>query len=157
VVNFTPWPLYPREKSPRYPLDRRLGGPQSRSGRFGEVKIIDPTGTRTPTPQSSNSRYTDCAIPAPWRSLKIQYLHHRKYTVVIVETSWLMMFMGKNRCSGCHVCSKRRLIGHWLTRVMKTQNRAFITIDGVTRTDPLIRWSPNEWPSVCREIPMCAV
>jgi hypothetical protein len=25
-----------------------------------------------------------------------------------------------------------------------------ITLDGVTLTDPLIRWSPNEWPSVCR-------
>jgi hypothetical protein len=31
VVSFTPRSLYPREKSPRYPLDRRLGGPQSRS------------------------------------------------------------------------------------------------------------------------------
>jgi hypothetical protein len=30
VVNFTPLPLYPRGKSPRYALDRRLGGPQSR-------------------------------------------------------------------------------------------------------------------------------
>jgi hypothetical protein len=30
--------------------DRRLGGPQSRSGRRGEEKILDPTGTRTPTP-----------------------------------------------------------------------------------------------------------
>jgi hypothetical protein len=29
VVNFTPRPLYPQGKSPRYPLDRRLGGPQS--------------------------------------------------------------------------------------------------------------------------------
>jgi hypothetical protein len=27
-----PLPLYPRGKSPRYPLDRRLGGPQSRYG-----------------------------------------------------------------------------------------------------------------------------
>jgi hypothetical protein len=27
VVSFTPRPLYPQEKSPRYPLDRRLGGP----------------------------------------------------------------------------------------------------------------------------------
>jgi hypothetical protein len=26
-----PWPLYPQGKSPWYPLDRRLGGPQSRS------------------------------------------------------------------------------------------------------------------------------
>jgi hypothetical protein len=32
----TPRPLYPRGKSPRYPLDRRLGEPQSRSGRRGE-------------------------------------------------------------------------------------------------------------------------
>jgi hypothetical protein len=36
VVGFTPQPLYPRGKYPRYPLDRRLGGPQSRSERRGE-------------------------------------------------------------------------------------------------------------------------
>jgi hypothetical protein len=30
--------LYPQGKSPWYPLDRRLGGPQSRSGRGGEEK-----------------------------------------------------------------------------------------------------------------------
>jgi hypothetical protein len=28
----------PREGAPRYPLDRRLGGPQSRSGHGGEEK-----------------------------------------------------------------------------------------------------------------------
>jgi hypothetical protein len=33
MVNFTARPLYPQAKSPRYPLDERLGGPQSRSGR----------------------------------------------------------------------------------------------------------------------------
>jgi hypothetical protein len=54
VINFTPRPLYPRGKSPRYPLNRRLGGPHSRSGRFGEERILDPTGTRTPTPRSSS-------------------------------------------------------------------------------------------------------
>jgi hypothetical protein len=36
------------EKSPRYPFYRKLGRPQSRSGRHGEVNIFDPTGTRTP-------------------------------------------------------------------------------------------------------------
>jgi hypothetical protein len=36
VVNFTLRPLYPRGKSPRYPLERRLGGPESWSGRFEE-------------------------------------------------------------------------------------------------------------------------
>jgi hypothetical protein len=34
-VSFTPLPLYPLENSPRYILDRRLGGPQSQSGRWG--------------------------------------------------------------------------------------------------------------------------
>jgi hypothetical protein len=42
-------------KKPRYQLDRRLGEPQSRSDRYGEVKILDPTGTRNPTPRSSGS------------------------------------------------------------------------------------------------------
>jgi hypothetical protein len=50
VVSFTVLPLYPGGKSPRYPLDRRLGGPHSRSGRFGEEKILDPTGTRSSSP-----------------------------------------------------------------------------------------------------------
>jgi Fe-S cluster biosynthesis and repair protein YggX len=42
VVSFTPWPLYPQKKSPCYPLDRRLGGLQSRSGRRGEEKNFQP-------------------------------------------------------------------------------------------------------------------
>jgi hypothetical protein len=46
VVSFTPRPLYPRGKIPRYPLDRRLGGPQNRSGRRREEKILDPTGIK---------------------------------------------------------------------------------------------------------------
>jgi hypothetical protein len=52
VVSFTHRPLYPRGKNTRYPLDRRLGGPQSRSPRSGEEKILETTGTRTPTPRS---------------------------------------------------------------------------------------------------------
>jgi hypothetical protein len=34
--------LYPQEKSPWYPLDRRLGGSQSRSRRRGEEKDSQP-------------------------------------------------------------------------------------------------------------------
>jgi hypothetical protein len=60
VVSFAPLVLYPRGKIPQYPLDRRLGGPQSWSGRHGEVKILAPTGTQTPTsghPACSQSLY----------------------------------------------------------------------------------------------------
>jgi hypothetical protein len=35
-------------------LNRRLGGSQSRSGQSEEEKILDPTGTGAPTPQSSS-------------------------------------------------------------------------------------------------------
>jgi hypothetical protein len=43
IVTFTPQPLYPHGKSPSYPLDRRLGGPQSRSRCGGEEKISQPS------------------------------------------------------------------------------------------------------------------
>jgi hypothetical protein len=46
----------PPGKSPRYPFYRRLGGPQSRSGRYGELKIFHPPGTRTPTPHGRPAR-----------------------------------------------------------------------------------------------------
>jgi len=38
VVSFTPQPLYSQGKSPWYPLERRLGGPQSQSGHSGAEK-----------------------------------------------------------------------------------------------------------------------
>jgi hypothetical protein len=38
VVSFKPRSPYPQGKSLWYQLDRRLGGPQSRSGRGGEEK-----------------------------------------------------------------------------------------------------------------------
>jgi hypothetical protein len=56
-------------------------------------------------------------------------------------------------------CSAWRLIGRLLTRVIKTEQstmEASITLDGVTLTDSLLTWSPNEWPSVYREILVCA-
>jgi hypothetical protein len=42
VLSFTSRLFNRRGKSPRYPLDRRLVGPQSQSGRRGEVKIPTP-------------------------------------------------------------------------------------------------------------------
>jgi hypothetical protein len=40
-----------REKSPRYPLDKRRSGPQSRSGHRGLEKNLAPAGNRTPSIQ----------------------------------------------------------------------------------------------------------
>jgi hypothetical protein len=68
VVSFTPRSLYRRGRSPRYPLDRRLSGPQSQSGRFGEEKILGSTGTWTPTPRSSSPK--PVAIPTALSPLK---------------------------------------------------------------------------------------
>jgi len=49
MVSFTLRPLHPQGKIPWYQLDRRLGGPQSRSGRGGEDKnFAASAGTRTP-------------------------------------------------------------------------------------------------------------
>jgi hypothetical protein len=55
------WLFIRRGKEPRYPLHRWRDGPQSRSGRYGEVKILDLAGNRTPTPQSSSPQ--PVAIP----------------------------------------------------------------------------------------------
>jgi hypothetical protein len=49
----------PQGKSPKYPLDKRLGGPLSRSGRYGVEQIIVLVRNRTPAVQSMARRYTD--------------------------------------------------------------------------------------------------
>jgi hypothetical protein len=49
----------PQGKSPWHPLDRRLGGPQSRSGRGGEEKTSQPLpGFEPPIIQAVAQRYT---------------------------------------------------------------------------------------------------
>jgi hypothetical protein len=60
-----PWPFYPWAKNPPNPLDRRLGGPQSRYRRCGKEK------NTTPFWESNSGRpphnYTDWPIPGLWR------------------------------------------------------------------------------------------
>ena len=57
----------------RYPLYRRLGGPQ---GRCGRVQKISPTlGFDLRTVQPVASRYTDCAIPALCIYIYIYYIN----------------------------------------------------------------------------------
>jgi hypothetical protein len=46
----------PPEKSPRYSLDRRLGGPQNRPGHCGEEKHLASAGNPTPAVQPGARR-----------------------------------------------------------------------------------------------------
>jgi hypothetical protein len=59
MVSFTPRSLYPQVNRPWYPLDRRLGGPQSRSGCGGENKNSKPLQElEPPINQPIAQRYT---------------------------------------------------------------------------------------------------
>jgi hypothetical protein len=77
VVSFTPRPLYPQGKSPWYPLDRRLGGPQSRSGHGGEEKNSQP-------PSGIESLNPDCPC-----SLKIDNTTHIENTLKRAEQVYI--------------------------------------------------------------------
>jgi hypothetical protein len=46
-------------EDPQYPLDRRLGGPQTRSGHRDEEKFSASVGDRTPIVQSVACHCTD--------------------------------------------------------------------------------------------------
>jgi hypothetical protein len=96
MVSFTRLPLYPRGKSLRYPLDRRLSGPQSRFGWHGEVKILATTGTRTPIPWSSSpvaSRYTGpLCIP----NKQFNYFYAVYFKETTCEERELALFRGSN-------------------------------------------------------------
>jgi hypothetical protein len=60
VVSFMPRPFTPGGKSPRYTLDKRLGGPQCRSGRCGLEKNLFPPAGIGPRPANPVAgRYTD--------------------------------------------------------------------------------------------------
>jgi hypothetical protein len=83
VVSFTPLPLYPRVKSPLYPLDRRLGEPQRLSGRYVEAKVLDSTGTRTPTPRPSSPQ--PVAIPTALPRFRLR--HDRTWSSRKLEAS----------------------------------------------------------------------
>jgi hypothetical protein len=64
VVSFTPLPLYPQGEIPRHPLDRRLSGPQRRSGRGGEEKNSQPVAQHR----------TGWAITALKQQIKLQLI-----------------------------------------------------------------------------------
>jgi hypothetical protein len=63
VVSVTPRPVYSRGNRPQCSLVRRLGGPLSRSGLYGEEKNSSPATNRTPVVQPIARCYTYWGIP----------------------------------------------------------------------------------------------
>jgi hypothetical protein len=94
VVSFTPLPLNPGG-SPPCTLDRRLDGPQNRSGRRGEEKILDRTRTRTPTPRSSSQSLYRLRYPGSSPNINI--------ILNIIFLSWILYFDRKfvSKFSSC--------------------------------------------------------
>jgi hypothetical protein len=66
VVSFTPRPLYPRGKSPRYPLNTRLSGPVWTTWRSENSWPYRDSNSDPSVGQPEASRYTDWAIAVLW-------------------------------------------------------------------------------------------
>jgi hypothetical protein len=86
----------------RYPLYRRLGGPQGRSGQVR--KISPPPGFDPPTNQSVAIRYTDWAIPAhggKWYSLLVRRRHSCRVSQPLTPFLLAHHHMGSGFFQGC--------------------------------------------------------
>jgi hypothetical protein len=126
VVSFTPRSLYSQGKSPRYPLDRRLDGPQSLSGRSGEEKNSQPlTGFEPPIIQSVAQRYTIELSPAPNAAdVPVLTKHHatNTYGGAVVKLHAILTLALGGECSasrpGCFTPGERAAgthsIGGWV-------------------------------------------
>jgi hypothetical protein len=125
----TPRPgrLTPR-KDP-VPINRRLGGPQGRSGWVR--KISPPPGFDPRTVQPVASRYTDCAIPTPTKyydddQIKEVWMGRTRGTHGKEEKSYTI-FAGKPE--------RKRMFGSYRLIWRTTSNRKFMKLDGSLSTE----------------------
>jgi hypothetical protein len=122
----------------RYPLYRRLGGPQGWSGRLR--KISHPPGFDSRAVQPVASRYTDWAIPAhspyQWHTLRISsyfYVELNNSEVIALRIPWFhtalfpayfylpkkmnvrTIYYGKTDLENEHLTSKKIICGNRMT------------------------------------------
>jgi hypothetical protein len=101
VFTFMPRPLYSQGKSPWYPLERRLDGPQSRSGHGGEEKNYQPLPGLEPSdhPARSSALY-HWATPAPMLIIKslwiviVTFKYGRYFASFSSRRPWLKRMIG---------------------------------------------------------------
>jgi hypothetical protein len=140
VFSFTPRPLYPWGKSPRYPLDMRLGGLESRSGRCGEEKHLAPAGNRTPAVHPVSRRdATDTAVISVLHFTLIFHLisffNCFIYECLLLPTSpsrnWVVLRDGSSRGNGSPERSPRKTPPHCYLRAaawQRTQEKGAPTL-----------------------------
>jgi hypothetical protein len=84
----------PPGNRPRYPVGRRLGGRQSRSGRYGEVEIFYLTGTWTPAsparPARSQSLYRLSYPGSPYPIIYRIYYERNGVRRMVLYTLYVM-------------------------------------------------------------------
>jgi hypothetical protein len=98
VVNITPWSLNP-EKLPQYQLNRRLVGPNSRSGRFGEDKnLLHPAGFESRVVQSVPTRLS--------RSFEFSGITDKNSKRDSITSDFPPGFQERNNVFGCEELSQ---------------------------------------------------
>jgi hypothetical protein len=91
VVSFTHWPLYPRGKSPRYPLDGGVGWtpePVWTTRRRENSWPYRDSNSDPPVVQPVASRYKDYVIPDPNFTYRLKYKFVSEIRVNDCSSSW---------------------------------------------------------------------
>jgi hypothetical protein len=88
AVSFTPLPLYPQGKSPWYSLDRRLGGPQSRSGPGDEEKNSQPPAENRIIEPRSSAQCLSPYLSFTFRSAKSPITQNESFWRLVIVTEW---------------------------------------------------------------------
>jgi hypothetical protein len=129
VVSFTPRPLYPRGKCPRYSLDSRLSEPQNRFLPRGENSWPYQDANSNPSVvQLVASRYTDWAIPA-WETI---YPH---FSISIVDESQIR----SERGCPCRECNPVFANHKWPTELSHSLSRPWRIFTSYTSQLMLLR------------------
>jgi hypothetical protein len=111
--------LYPQGKDPQYPLDRRLGGPQSRSGHRGYKKNPLPLLGIKPRSSSPQSDTIMIELPRLLIIIKLRSKHAcmkilnkirlETFKIVTKIQTYLNLFVGNNR-KGQHIMRFKRIL-----------------------------------------------
>jgi hypothetical protein len=110
----------------RYPFYRRLGGPQTRSGRCGEERnLLSPCENRTLIPWSSSpspSRWTDWAIMSPEiRKCRLLQKYQDRCYYMLNELQYSFVHNASDEAGRVHERSKHTTAGTTSARVASAQ------------------------------------